>query len=294
MLARLIWLQHQGCDFSIDLDPVLEELRAEAPRWKDEYADTATASFEMRAGYVERDPSTRGLEDEPPATLLRRASELGGHDFGAMLDRVPLAGLAEKRPAKVLRALGMAAGRGEDHVDAWQTFLLADRRTTDPLRLVCATGRRLARLPPPLLMQLIHPVTEWMLRLASRLKTDLPDVFNLIWTRALEAIGASPELTDSTALATKGYDWATHALNAPVGKLAQALLKDLAPGPEGLPKTWLDRAQALLDLGDARRRDALVFFAHQLRFLHHHATEWTEAQVLGVLGPVDKVDSQIS
>jgi len=284
ILARLIWLQNQGCAFSVDLTPVLAELRAEAPLWKDSYADGAAASLEGRAGWVGKDSATRGLEDEPPASLLRRAAELGGHDFAAFIDRVPLAGLAESRPAKLLRALGLAVGRGEEPIDAWETYLLAQVRTTDRIRLVCATAHRLARLPEAQFLKLIHPITEWMLRLADRLQSELPDVFATLWARALGTIHANPEGADSSALNTEGYDWATHALNAPAGKLAQTLLKDPAAGTNGLPQAWLERANALLDLGDAARRDTLVFFAHQLAYLHHHAPAWTDEHVLGVLG----------
>jgi hypothetical protein len=284
MLARLIWLQNQGCTFSIDLAPTLSSLRAEAPQWKDVYADGAAGSLESRSGWVGKDLDTRGLEHEPPATLLRRAAELGGHDFGAMTDRVPLAGLAEAHPARLLRALSLAVGRGEEPVNAWETFLLAETRASDQLRLVRATGNRLARLSDSLFARLLHPITEWMLRLASRLQAELPDVFNALWTRALEAMRANPETAESSALNTKGYDWATHALNAPGGKLAQALLKDPAAGSAGLPASWLARAETLLDLGDAARRDALVFFAHQLPYLNYHAPVWTERHILGVLG----------
>jgi hypothetical protein len=191
----------------------------------------------------------------------------------------------------VLRALGLAVGRGEDQVDAWETFLLAPARKTDRLRLVCAIATRLARLPQPLFQRLIDPVTEWMLRVADRLQSDLPNIFALMWERGLATILANPESVDSAALDTKGYDWATHALNAPAGKLAQALLKDPGAGSNGLPDGWLDRAKALLNLGGPARRDSLVFFARQVPYLRHHAPAWTDEHVLSVLG-ADHEDEQ--
>jgi SIR2-like domain len=284
MLARLIWLQNQGCVFSIDLEPTLAALRAEAPRWKDAYATGAAASTETNAGFVERDPSTRGLEDEPPANLLRRAAELAGHDFGAKTERVPLAGLAESRPAKLLRSLVLAAGRGEVHIDAWETLLQSQARSTDRLRLVCAIGHRLARLTDAQFSGLIYPISEWMLRLAQRLQTDLPDLFATLWTRALATIGADPEVVDSSISERNGYDWATHALNSPTGKLTQALFSDPRAQMDQIPAGWLARVDALLDLGGTPRRDTVVFLAHHLAYLHYRAPEWTVARVVGVLG----------
>lgn len=290
ILSRLLWLQNHGCNFSIDLDPILAKLRTEAPQWQDESADHAAASMESQGGLVKPDRATRGLENEPPISLLHRAAELSGYDLDPLTSREPLVGLAETHPAKLLRALSLAVSRNEEPANAWETFLLAEARKNDRLRLVCTTVHRLTRLPEPLFLKLIYPITEWILSLADRLQSELPSLFTALWARALGTISTNPKFTDSSVVAIRNNDWANHALNSPAGKLAQALFKGLAAGPNGLPDDRLCRAESLLGLDGAARRDALVFLAYQLPYLYHHAPAWTESHVLSVLG--DDVDDE--
>src|SRR6516162_6938688 len=87
ILGRLLWLRDQGCAFGFDLGAKLAELRANSPRWRDEYADNVARSLEARSGWVGRDLSTRGLEAEPPTTLFTRAAQLIGHDYDRMEER---------------------------------------------------------------------------------------------------------------------------------------------------------------------------------------------------------------
>ena len=219
-----------------------------------------------------------------PGQVLALAAQLSRHDFENLTDYVPLTGLAEKRPVKLLRALGLAAQKGEAHPDAWETFLLSTARSNDRTRLVRAIGQRLLRLPEPMLAGMVYSVTEWILRLAAPLQTQAPDLFAALWTAVIAVMRDHPETTDSVALDTAGHDWATHSLNAPGGKLAQALLKDPNAGANGPPPIFLERADALLSLGGAARRDALVIFAHQVRWLYHHRPTWTADSILSVLG----------
>lgn len=284
MLSRLMWLQNRGCAVSVDLDPILTSLRAEAPQWIDAYAERAADSMEGRSGWVGRDPSTRGLEFEPPARLLARAAELGGHDYDRMIDRVPLAGIAETKPARFLRALGVAAMRGEGQPKAWETFLLSEARSKDRDRLAQAIGLRLLKLPEPIFAGIALSVAEWMLRLAAPLQARAPDIFEALWDALLAVFRAHPETTDSGMLHSAGHDWAGHALNAPGGKLAQALLKDPAVQNGGLSVSWLRRAECLLAVDGAVRCDALVMFAHHVRWFYLHAAAWTTEHLLSVLG----------
>ncbi|MGH8059989.1 MAG: hypothetical protein ACREOH_22590, partial [Candidatus Entotheonellia bacterium] len=82
-------------------------------------------------------------------------------------------------------------------------------------------------------------------------------------------------------------DWAGEALNSPVGKLAQALMKD--PQKEGVkagkgfPPTWIRRVDDLLSLGGDLRWHALVMFAFNLKWFFAIDPGWVETQLLSVL-----------
>ena len=83
-------------------------------------------------------------------------------------------------------------------------------------------------------------------------------------------------------------DWAAEALNLPVGKLAEALMKDsqkdgLKVG-RGFPLPWLRRVDELLSLEEDLRRHALVMFAFNLTwFFAMDPRSRLKKQILAVL-----------
>jgi hypothetical protein len=96
----------------------------------------------------------------------------------------------------------------------------------------------------------------------------------------LKASVAAPSILQGD----KTREWATESLNAPVGKLAQALMKDpqqdnLKAGA-GFPVQWVQRVEELLSLPDELHRHALVFFAYNLPWFFSIDPKWTEAHLL--------------
>jgi hypothetical protein len=286
ILGRLIWLRDQGCAFGFDLEATLAELRANSPRWRDEYAGNAARSLEGRSGLVGRDLSTRGLETEPLITLFARAAQLGGHDYDRMEARQPLAGLVAVKPVRFLRALVLAEKQGKPVKEAWETFLNSQARQSDRPRLMWAIACRAGQLPTDVLAQIAHPLSGWILRLAAPLQKESCKPFNALWSALLRALHEHPEGTASGLISSGAIDWANHAVNSPIGNLAQALMKDerLECSASGLSPLWLCKAKGLLGLAGDARRDALVIFSHQLVWIYGRAPSWAEAHLLSVLG----------
>ena len=84
------------------------------------------------------------------------------------------------------------------------------------------------------------------------------------------------------------------AINAPVGKIAQALFNDprkndLEVGG-GFPADWLLSVDNLLSLNGDLRRHALVIFAHNISWFYAIDPIWTEANMLSVLDKGDESD----
>jgi hypothetical protein len=286
ILGHLLWLRDHGCAFTFDFDAKLAELRTKAPSWRDEYAGNAARSLEGRSGWVGRDLSTRGLETEPLTTLFARAAQLGGHDYERMEDREPLAGLAAVRPIRFLRALVLAEKRDSPVTGAWETFLNSEARHKDRPRLMWAIARRAARLPIDVLAQLAQPLSSWILRLAAPLQREPRRPFEAVWSALLSALRQHAEVTASGLISSGAIDWASHALNSPIGNLAQALMKDevLESSVSQLRSSWLRKVESLLSTTGDARRDALVIFSHQLVWIYGHAPGWAEAHLLNVLG----------
>lgn len=292
VLTRVKWLLSNGCEFTTDLNVKLEDLKRAAPAWKEGYVDQAVKSLESAAGWVGSDTATRGLEAEPPATLLRRAEKLSGFDLGSFTERQPLAGLAERWPNRLLKALVLAARRGDIPEQAWRAFLGAEKRVGDTHRMMVLIARRLAAIPNEALATIADPVSDWMLRLGDRLQATATDSFALLWNQLTEAVREHPDATRSALGRAQDIKWAEHSLNSPIGNMARTLLRDdnRQPGPQGFPTTWLSRVEQLLALEGDARRDAIVIFAHQLPWLYHWAPEWTEANILVAMGGPNRED----
>jgi hypothetical protein len=203
-----------------------------------------------------------------------------------MVERQPLAGLAEVKPVRFLRALVLAEKRGDPAVGAWETFLNAESRLKDRPRLMWAIARRAARLPTDVLAQIAGPMSDWILRLATPLQQEPCEPFETLWSALISALHEHPEATASSLISYGATDWANHAVNSPIGKLAQALMKDesLKSSAGGFPVSWLCKLESLMSMAGDARRDALVIFSHQLVWIYGHAPGWAEAHLLSVLG----------
>jgi hypothetical protein len=136
-----------------------------------------------------------------------------------------------------------------------------------------AIARRASQLPTDVLTQIAQPLSNWILRLAVPLQKEPRKLFEALYSALLSALREHPEATASGLVSSGAIDWANHALNSPIGNLAQALMKDesLESSAGGLPSSWLRKAESLLDLTGDARRDALVIFSSQLAWIYGHA-----------------------
>jgi hypothetical protein len=149
-----------------------------------------------------------------------------------------------------------------------------------------AIARRAAQLASDVLAQIARPLSSWVLRLGAPLQKAPCKPFDALWSALLSALREHPEATASGLISSGTIDWSNHAVNSPIGNLAQALMKDerLESSASGLPPSWLCKAESLLSMAGDARCDALAIFSHQLVWLYGHAPGWTEAHLLSTLG----------
>ena len=280
-LSRLYWLSSNGVVFDFDLAAENAKLRAAAPEWTTRAGDEAANSRAPVVFNVERDDSAEPLLETPLSEILTLAQEAGSFDFIDRVQREPFRGLSTRRPSRALGALTHAARQGKVPGWAWSEFLHADGRLTDTARMVGAIARRLERLPVNLLSEIAHPVTEWMEHIADRLYGNAGQNLEGLWNRIIEALTAQG---NSQHRHQPDRSWADDALNAPVGKLVNLLMKD--PTKNGLtlgagyPRHWTARASQLLALPGDLRRQALVMISFQTVWLFAIDPAWTEQQLL--------------
>ena len=115
-----------------------------------------------------------------------------------------------------------------------------------------------------------------------------PTPFEHIWAKVISVLRANPDCAKSSIIrGSREPDWAMEALNSPVGKLAQALMKDSqkegVEAGKGFPPAWVRRVDELLPLEGDLRRHALVMFAFNLNWFFAFDPGWTETQLISVL-----------
>lgn len=279
-LSRLHWLSSQGVAFSFDLNETIRTLRAVAPKWTEDAGDAVADSNAPKAFSITTDSRPDPILHTPISEILRQVQELGGLDFRRKTEPAPFRGLAVQRPTRALGALTHAARSGDAPRWAWAAFLGAETRPADRLRMVRTIAGRLQRLPPARLQDIAHPVSEWMRAISDHLYGDAADVFPRLWDRMMAAL----RTTGVEERSRPPQSWTNVALNAPVGKLFDLLMKDpikdgLEPGA-GFPSRWTARLDDIIGLPGDMRRHALVMLSSQINWLFTIDPAWTERQLL--------------
>jgi hypothetical protein len=287
-LNRIHWLRSRGCEFDFDVNMETARLRELAPKWEPRYAEHVAESMEARSGMVETDTDHAALLTVPLAEVLEKAAELSGRTHEMFVERDPFGGLASQRPIRAFTALTYAAKRNDYPAWAWRTFLYAKARKSDKPRFAALIAEWLSRFPPSTLAEIMYPVSEWLLMSSAVLLQKFPTSFEHVWAKVISVLWANPDCAKSSVIrGSREPEWATAALNSPVGKLAQALMhdpqKDGLEVGKGFPLPWLRRVDELLSLEEVLRRHALVMFAFNLNWFFAVDPGWTQKQIMAVL-----------
>jgi hypothetical protein len=287
-LNRIHWLEAQGCKFTFDVNAESAKLQKAAPDWQIQYATSAAASREGRAGSVRTDTGYSALLNEPLGTLLSRASEISGSEHELLARNDPFAGLASERPVRAFLALVICGKRNDYPEWAWRTFLFSEARKKDKPKFTALIAERLARLSPGVIAEFMLPASDWLLKLSKVLLSAYPGHYERVWAKLISVLRSNKRTAESfSSRHNKESGWATEALNSPVGKLAESLMddpaKDQLGAGKGLPPTWIGRVEELLALEGDLRRHALVMFAFNLNWFFAIDPVWTEQNLISVL-----------
>lgn len=288
VLARITWLQREGCEFRLDVGPALARALKRSPDWRPEYADRAAESHEGRGGTVETDPSFDQVADLPINELLPRALELSNRDHSRMRQADPLAGLFDKRPTRVLRALHLDGLKPDQRQWIWTRFLQASPRREDGPQLAWLIAARLARLPEPQLLSILRAAIYWLEFASEKIYPTDRELVQTLVRRFTLAISQDPTLASPEPLPSgKERDWLTTAFNSTAGELAHIVIRDplLAKVDVGtmLPQDWKDQFEPLLALPQDHGLFALVRAGQAVGWFFERDKDWTEARILSAL-----------
>lgn len=295
-INRITWLANAGCQFAFDLETETNKLRSLAPKWKPEYAAKAAKSMEGGRYWVKTETEYSLLLDEPLTSTLSKALELSGRTEDYRTERDPFSGLSADHPVRSFAALTIAARLDKYPAWAWRTFLNSEARRNDKPKLTALIAERISRFPDEAVMEFVHPTSDWLLKISKNLASHFPSTFNKVISKLINVLRLQPTESQSAIIqGNKEPDWVTDAINAPVGKIAEALFFDPRSiglkGDEEFPEEWLGFVNKLLSLPGDLRRHALVIFAHNLNWFYAIDSGWTESNLLSVLhgnGPHDR------
>ena len=233
------------------------------------------------------------LLNKPLAEVLDLASKLSGRspdEFFVECD--PYAGLCAAKPVRAFAALNVAAKAGKYPEGPWRTFLNHENSKRDQVRFVALIAGRLSRIPDDFLAKIIRPASDWILRTHKTLLGSHRDILDILWARIV-ALLKKPDVSAETSIVrgSRQPDWATEALNSPVGYLAQVLMADPAlsnlKANEHFPDWWKVRVDELLSLSGDHHRHALAIFCHNLVWLFAVDPDWVTKAFLPVIESED-------
>lgn len=275
---RLRWFMAEGLPLSFDVNAMVDSLSARLGRDLPP-ADVAVEDNQPKVFSIGTDNDPTTLLSLPIREILTTAVAQPETDYRARIHRDPFAGLIESRPVRAFSALSHLARDGIVHAEGWSSFLRSKAREQDSSRMMTSIVARLGQMTAAHLSEILYAVADWMKRLASRLRKDVSDRFDLLWWKAVEAAGTLPPAEERYA----ERSWADEGLNSPVGKLTQILLEDDAlkggRGVATLSADWKHKMRSLLDLPGNLRRHALVLVSYQFLFFCSIDPKWAAANI---------------
>lgn len=284
VLNYIHWLASEGCAFSFNLEKETQKLIQLAPNWKIEYAQKADHSLQGRGGIVRTNTNYDELMAIPLQDILKKSMPKR-EEF--LLEHRPFSGLSEAKPVLAFSALTNASKQNKYPEWAWRTFLYAQSREEDKIKFTALIAARILLIPAEQVRAIMHPLIDWYKKTAKKLLQYSSDVFDQLWNRFIHLLTIYPELGESGIKSnSKYYEWTTHAINTPEGKLVDLLI-DLVPDnitPDNkFPEKWIIYVEQLLHLPLNAYRFVLVRLSQNLNWFFYIDQEWTKKKLLSFL-----------
>lgn len=282
----LIWLDKQGCALNMEAQDLLAKIRSSADLESDD-DDLRRKGFAR----IERDTSAEALLGIPLSEITSVSQELSGHDFRSRIDHQPFEGLIEKKILLAFRVLVLEMKRSNYPASLWRAFLNS-QQDIPKLRLLNAIVNRVLLLPDTFIEEILYSLSSWMLRHIPVFKQADYDASLHVWdmmmakiVRAVEAPENSlVERDESTQTQRQSKKTRDYAINAPIGKMIEALLDTYRPISatlgSGIPRAITDRVERLLSNDGECRYLVLNSCGIRLDFLSYLDSNWTKAHLL--------------
>ena len=289
---RIGWLVNAGCTLSASLHAKWTALKSGLPEWQDSWVDGAVATNEVRTGWVRTDEDASVLDGLPIGRIVPVAQERSGRSEDPFVESQPFTGLVKKSPQRAIAALGAAARRGEWPHVLWRSVI---REWPDhaPRRATRLLHGRLSRLPCTTIVALRDVVGDWLRdgfpNAAGDDRALARDVFDHLVgclmaggpAAAASAIGEQTIGGEPIQGARQTFE---HAINGPIGKAVEGLLKELCNGNpthgSALPTDLEARLDRLLAAPGEGSCHAVCVLSRHIASLHHLDSAWVAANMI--------------
>ena len=289
---RFGWLVKAGCTLSTSLRAEWTALRSGLPEWQDSWVDGAVATNEVRAGRVGTNEDASALDGLPIGRIFQVALERSGRSGDPFVENRPFTGLVKNSPQRAIAALGAAARRGEFPNVLWRS-VIRDWPDHAPRRATTLLHGRLSRLPCATIDALRGTVGDWLRdgfpKAVDDHKALAYDVFDHLVGSLLAAGSAATE--SAVGEQTIGGEpiqgsrqTRMHAINGPIGKAVEGLLKALGNGNpaqgSALPADLKARLDQLLAAPGEGPDHAVCVLSTRIAWLHHLDSAWVAANMI--------------
>lgn len=290
VLARLHWLNKNGCILNCDLDAITEELKKSAPQWNDKIADREANTGRTRGGIVKTETNYSALENLPLREILEKAEALRGRTEDFLIEAEPFKGFVDALPVKAFSSLNLAAQNNEYPEWAWRLFLSSEKRKEDKPLFMMLIAERLCSYPDGSFDSIVREAASWLNSASEDLLDQYQNSFYQLFDKLFYIGKRNPRLFQSGIISSKKkIDWVSAAINSPVSPLLQSLFHDprLDTGRKAIPVDWLTRISNMLQLGHDISKYALVICSHNLGWFYARDFEWTRANLLSAIKSED-------
>ena len=289
---RFGWLVKAGCKLPATLDAKWTALKSGLPEWQDSWVDGAVATNDVRAGWVGTSEDASVLDGLPIGRIVQVAQERSGIAGDPFVENRPFTGLVKNRPRRAIAALGAAARLGEFPEVLWRSAI-CDWPDHAPRRATRLLQGRLSRLPCTTVDALRDVVADWLRdgfpNAAGDDKVLAYDVFDHVVGCLLA--GGSAATESAVGEQTVGGEpiqgsrqTLMHAINGPIGKAVEGLLKELGNGNpaqgSALPADLEARLDRLIAAPGEGSGHAVCVLSTRIAWLHHVDSAWVAANMI--------------
>ncbi len=286
---RFGWLLKEGCTFPASLHAEWTTLKSSLPAWRGGWVDDAVSTNVARAYWVGTNEDASVLDGVPIPKIAEVARERSGTFGDPSVENRPFVGLVESRPRRAILALA-SAGQKEFPKDLWRSAILhwpncAPRRATKLLLVL------LSRLPCSTIVELRYELGTWLRDQFPGVAADDQGLAYGVFDHIVECLvsGGSATTEGASGIQTIGREPVqeptyTDAIEAPIGKAAEGLLKVLAAGniEKGaeLPQDFKTRLERLLTAPGEGAGHAVCILSRRIGRLNHLDCAWVAVNMI--------------